>query len=931
MRFSLNWLKNHLSTQANIYQIAEKLTSIGLEVEFVKDPDAIFKNFKLVEIETAEKHPNADKLKVCTVKDFENNKMTIVCGAKNARVGLKTVLAMPGAIIPSTNDVLKKGKIRGIESEGMMCSYTELAIKSAEPDFDGIIEISANLECKVGDALGYDGGVIDIAITPNRGDCFSINGIARDLCAAGVGEFLEYEHHKKSNEKFNFFKQNFKHKISYKNVKTPPVKIDFTFNLQDEICPFIKMQSIKNVKNTKSPQILRQMLESAGINSISLLVDLANWWMLDSGQPLHVYDLGKIRGNLVMRYAKNGEKFIDIKGNEHTLSSDMMVAADDKNILCVLGIMGGQAAMCDENTTDILIEAAVFDPVSISTTGSKLNLLSDARTRAERGIDCKLSEHVLNYMTESVLLMNEENCDIEVSDIEIFGMEKFKERIINLKQSKIISIIGYEIDFSVVKNIMKKLGLNEVTNQNNDHDEISFAVPSWRSDLNIPEDLVEEILRIIGYDNIIEQNIESVNINHDFNTSVHKSLAANGMSEIISYAFINEKLANLLSEGKELIRISNPINVDLNVMRTNLLTSLLLAGKRGLNVGEANIALFESGSIFYKDLTKNDSHIFAQEKHFAGLRIYNSTRHWLYNGKKGVYDIKKDAFIALANYGIFEKDVKIHCAEIGEKAKNGESAEEIGESGDNNNCAAQTQGNDENGKICNNETKIVAKGDHKNNHKNNNKTIDKGKICENENYDKEMLCIEWETSDTESKVHCVGRDKYDKNFERYQNGNKFTFCQDIPSYYHPLRSGAIEFSKNVIGYFGQLHPKVNKFFDIKEPILVFELLMDKIVKKKQRLDYNDKVFPKVYRDFAFLFDAKQNVGNLINAIYKIDSKIIEVTIFDIFQIDEGQKSVAFSVVLGRNDCTLNEQESIEISNKIINHVEKTGGKLRSAI
>ncbi|MDR0968820.1 MAG: phenylalanine--tRNA ligase subunit beta, partial [Holosporaceae bacterium] len=492
MRFSFNWLKRYLRTDLTIAEIADKLTALGLEAEKVEDPATVFKNFKLVQIKSAEKHPAADKLKICVVEDAAGAELSIVCGAKNARVGLKTILAMPGAVIPGSGETLKKSKIRGVASEGMMCSASELTISS---DSEGIIEIDPNvdLSTSIADVLGCDGGSIDVSLTPNRGDCFSVKGIARDLAAGGAGEFIAPE------------------KIVCQPSFKFPINIEYEDNksLRQYAATFA-FRVIRGVKNGESPQWLKTALKSAGMNGASALVDLSNFYMIDSGKPTHLYDAKKIKGDFRIRFAANGEIFQDIKGNEHKLFSDMLIAADDESPLCLLGVMGGQRIACDENTTDILIESALFNRVWITRTGTVANITSDARTRFERGVDLDSSVSGLEELTKLIL----ENCGGEASDIFVIGERPLKgadeielTNEIPLRKSRLDSAGGREFDWDEVKLILKKLGLKEIKSGEN---ESTFTAPSWRSDLKIEEDLIEEVLRIKGYDGVSSKSIDIV-------------------------------------------------------------------------------------------------------------------------------------------------------------------------------------------------------------------------------------------------------------------------------------------------------------------------------------------------------------------------------------------------------------------------------------
>lgn len=789
MRFTYNWLKSYLSTELSANQIAEKLTSIGLEVESFEDPSVVFEKFKLAQIESTEKHPNADRLKVCEVIDGEGKKYHIVCGAPNARAGLKTILALPGAFIPGSGIVLKKSKIRGIESEGMMCSRDELAISDGD-DSHGIIEIDpdTDLSASIGEVLGYDGGVFDVSITPNRSDCFSVKGIARDLAAAGAGKFIEPEQ-KTCKSNFDF-----------------PSKIQIDYGTEN-YAPFVAFRVIRGVKNGESPTWLKQRLKAAGMNSIFAIVDISNLWLVDCGRPLHIYDLNKIEGDISIRFAKNKEKFIDIKGNERLLREDMLVTTDYKDVLCLMGVMGSTKAACDKNTTDILIESAFFDPISVSKSGGFLNITSDSRTRFERGIDRESCVPELENVTKAIIDL----CGGEASSIFTAGEVSKNDRPIVLTKEKLGSIVGFEVDWAQAKDVLLRLGLKLKAES---ADSMTFVAPSWRHDLNIEEDLVEEILRLIGYDAVTEQKIEPLVKGKDkYLSSLHdknalkKLLASKGLSEVVSYSFIKTEYAEAFKENKKLLLLLNPISEDLSVMRPSLLPGLILAASRTLNYGKTHVELMEAGDVFYDECK--------QESRIAGVRIGEiHDRSWLdKNRKTDVFDAKADLLAVLEYYGIFEKDI--------------------------------------------------------------------------------------------------------------------TIKKDLPSYYHPSRSGAVFVGRKLIGYFGEMHPKICKLFSISNRIICFEVILDNITPSQKKVEFSSKVFPRIERDFSFVFDAKSLVGNLIGEIYRLDSRIIKVDIFDCFEMSHLKKAVGFTITLGADDRTLTEDEANEVSSKVMNHITKFGGELRT--
>lgn len=791
MRFSLDWLKKHLNTDYSITEISEALTSIGLEVESVEDFDKKFEHFSVAEIISVAPHPNADRLHICKVRDSRHDEIQIVCGAQNARPGLKTILAHPNALIPETNSLLKKSKIRGVPSEGMMCSAAELMI--AGFDSQGIIELESHVKLtdKVTDVLKLPSAYIDVSITPNRGDCFSVRGIARDLAAAGAGELIPKE----------FVKINGEFKI--------PLEINYAKNDGcTAYAPTIAFRAIRGVKNSESSADMKALLASAESNSISAVVDIANLFMLDTGRPLHVYDLNKIKGNLQIRFAYPGEKFLALNGEEYILQSDMLVSADDEGPLCLMGIMGSKRCACSEETTDILIEAAWFASEFISRTGNFLNIMSDSRTRFERGIDRDSSLTALEEITKQYLDLY----DASPSEIYLLNDEKREPKIIELRSQKLNRIAGINIDWNEAKAILKKLGIEESESAEG---KSKFLIPGWRSDLLIEEDLVGEILRIHGYNDIEAQKIDSIVNNEDvlLNArreilSFRKLLASHGLFEIVSYSFIKQEHAELFKEASRLIYLLNPISSDMSVMRPSLLPNLLASAQRSFSYGESGVSLFEIGNIFL------DNGL--QEPRIAMLRAGASAeRNWLETGKDfDVFDIKRDVMSLLEFCNISIKDILV--------------------------------------------------------------TTDK-----------------------------------------------------LPSYYHPSRAGRISVSGKTVGYFGEMHPKITKAFQINKKVVCAQLSISEFFSPKKRaVEYYPKIFPKISRDFSVVFDAGQSIGNLVNEIYRSNKYIANVRIFDCFNLEENQKSIGINVVLDGKDRTLTEEEAQDISDRIIKIIEAAGGELR---
>jgi phenylalanyl-tRNA synthetase beta chain len=791
MRFSFNWLKKHLETKLSISQIAEKLTAIGLEVDDILDPEVAFENFKLVKVENAEKHSNADKLKLCSVVDGEGKHYQVVCGAPNARTGLTAILALPGALIPASNEILKRSKIRGIESQGMMCSFDELAIETEDKN-DGIIEVpeGTDLKTSVADVLGLDGGILDVSITPNRGDCFSVKGIARDLAAAGAGKFI--------NDKTDLCK------ISSESS----TEVSYEDQAIFDYAPQMSFRVIRGLKNGKSPKWLKDALKNAGMNSISAVVDIANYCMVDCGAPFQIYDLDKINGTLNIRFANRGEKFTDFKGEQYVLNSNILVSEDDDHKpLCLLGIKSGSKIACDESTTNILIESAYFDPDCIARTGIYLDALSDSRTRFERGID---REGCINSL-EQVSGMILEICGGSAEKIFTIGRDAYQNKSVTLSKQKLKSVSGCDIDWNRVKTILINLGLT-ITQE--DDSSATFVIPSWRHDLSIEEDLIEEVLRINGYDNVQEQPLSMVSVGVDpllknarQVSSLKKLLAFRNMSEVVAYSFTKKDYAEAFKRDHKLIFITNAITTDFEVMRPSLLPNLLKTAVLSLNYGEKSASIFETGHVFVDSCE--------QTTHISGIRTGTaSSRNWLNKKREyDVFDVKSDFFAVLNFYGINLKNLKIET--------------------------------------------------------------------------------------------------------------------ETPSYYHPSRSGAVYLGKTLLGWFGELHPKIGKLFGISGRVMAFEILPAvEGLKKNRNKTYSNKIFPKIERDFSFAFDASKDVGEMVNGIYKLDKLITNVDIFDSFEIDSTQKSIGITVILDAVTRTLTEDEANEVSNKIIAYAEKLGGKLR---
>ncbi|MBV8798342.1 MAG: phenylalanine--tRNA ligase subunit beta, partial [Alphaproteobacteria bacterium] len=471
MKFTLSWLKDHLETEADAQAVSEKLTSIGLEVESIEDAGARLKDFTVAHVISAEKHPNADKLKLCMVDTGAGEPIQVVCGAPNAHTGMKAVLAKPGVVIPASGDVLKVGTIRGVESRGMLCSARELMLGD---DHDGIIELPA--DAKVGElasrALGLNDPVIDVAITPNRGDATSVYGVARDLAAADLGALKDG---------------------SVRPVPGAfpcPKKIALNFTPETaSACPIFAGRLIRNVKNGPSPKWVQDRLKAVGLRPISALVDVTNLLSLDRGRPLHVFDADKLVGDMQARLAQDGEQILALDGKTYTLDSAMCVIADEKAARGIAGVMGGDDTACTESTTNVFVESAYFDPVRIAQTGRKLGIVSDARYRFERGIDPEFVVPGLELATKLIL----EFCGGEPSEVVAAGAVPEWKRTIAFSPGAVQRLAGVNVSEPDIVRILTQLGF-AVTGEG----PLSVQPPSWRSDVEGTADLVEEIVRIYG-------------------------------------------------------------------------------------------------------------------------------------------------------------------------------------------------------------------------------------------------------------------------------------------------------------------------------------------------------------------------------------------------------------------------------------------------
>lgn len=791
MKFTLSWLKDHINTSASLEEILTRLVDLGLEVESVDNPAQTLKDFVVGHVVECGRHPNADRLSLCFVDTGRGDKVQVVCGAPNVRQGLKIAFAPLGAVIPSTGEALKKGKIRDVESLGMCCSGSELNLSS---DQDGIMELPADapIGAPIADVLGLNDATIEVAITPNRADCFGIRGIARDLAASGLGTLkpLTYKDHTES-------------------FPSPTA-----ISIEDsKACPAFDGVYIKGVKNGPSPEWVQKRLTAIGLRPISALVDVTNYLSYDLCRPLHVFDAGKVQGNLVVRAAKAGEKLLALNDKEYDLDEHMTVIADEKGVLSLGGVMGGLESGCSEETTNVFIECAAFDPIRTAHTGRALQILSDARTRFERGVDPQSISFGLNAAVSLILDWCGGTASQRISANHQHGIPEVQGIAkILLTTEKLQGLSGLPLSLKEAQDYLTKLGF-----ETKESDQGLWATPpSHRCDISEASDLVEEVLRLKGYDALIPAPLPAAKILTDLPSKQELAknlLASRGLNEVITWSFMKEQTALVFGHTETSLKLENPISQDLAVMRPSILPNLIEAALRNHNRGLENSRFFEVGPQYTHQ---------GQQSIACGLSFaQTSSRHWLNQPRDvDVFDAKAHALALFAGLGVNESSVQI-----------------------------------------------------------------------------------------EAKA---------------------------PSYYHPGRSGTLKQGQRILAYFGEIHPKVNQFFDVDKPMVAFEVFLDHLPglkTKKSALSLSP--YQPVSRDFAFLVDQAKPVDDIIKAIQKVDRNLItSVEIFDLYQGDklpEGKKSVAFAIRFEPTQKTLTDEEIQTISAKIITQVEKTsGGILRAS-
>ncbi len=820
MKFTLSWLKSHLLTEASLEQITDALTRIGLELEAVENRGASLASFRIAHVIEATQHPNADRLRACKV-DTGDGIVSVVCGAPNAHTGMKAVFAAPGAFIPGTNMTLKVGEIRGVQSAGMLLSAREMGLGD---DHSGIIELPH--DAPVGMAYpayaGLDDPIIEISVTPNRGDCFSVRGVARDLAAAGLGALKPFA-----------------------PPTIPPMfdggpRWEIAF---PEACPWIIGRTIRGLKNSPSPKWLQDRLTFIGLRPINALVDITNFFTFDLGRPLHVFDIAKLSGDVLTLRRGAGETMRALNGKDYVLDVEDCAICDAAGTQSIAGVIGGEATGCDETTTAVFVECALFDPIRIALTGRRHQIVSDARQRFERGLDPALMPDAIQAATAMIL----ELCGGEPGTVTAAGREPVWERDATMRFARISTFGGSDISPSEAIESLERLGF---TRRRLDPASLTVAVPSWRNDIAAPisldqspsldparaaktaagcaaveaeNDLIEEVLRLRGLDAVRPVSLPrdspvpttTLTPRQQRTALARRTLAASGLMECVTFSFMARAEAEWFGPVPDALRLSNPIAADLDQLRPTPLATLALAAKRNAARGYADVALFEIGPAFAMDAPDG------QKLVASGLRAGQTPRSWLATQRPvDAMDAKADLWTLLTAVG-----VPLDALQV--------------------------------------------------------------------------------TTET-------------------------------PPILHPGRSGMVhQGPKTVMGYFGEIHPRLVTALGLPSPMVVFELNLDVVAdpKRRKKAAPDLPAFQPVRRDFAFLADSTVPADSVLRAARGAERAVITaVSIFDVYEGDtlaDGKKSIGVEVTFRPRDHTLTDIEIEAVCQKVVAAVAKaTGAVLR---
>jgi phenylalanyl-tRNA synthetase beta chain len=652
VKFTLSWLREHLDTDAPLDRIATTLSAIGLEVEAIENRGAALASFRIARVIEASPHPNADRLRVCRV-DTGDGEVSVVCGAPNARTGMKGVFAAPGSFIPGTGITLKVGEIRGVQSAGMLLSAREMGLGD---DHAGIVDLPG--DAPVGESYaawaGLDDPLIDISVTPNRGDALSVRGVARDLAAAGIGILRPWS----------------APRVPAAFEGGPRWRVEWP-----EACPWVLGRTIRGLRNGPSPTWLRDRLTAIGLRPINALADVTNFFTVDLGRPLHVFDVAKLRGEVLTMRPGRGETFVGLHGKEVTATEDDCVIADAGGAISLAGVVGGESTGCDETTTATFIECALFDPVRVAQTGRRHQIASDARQRFERGIDPAFLPDGLQAATRMIL----DICGGEPGPVVADGAEPAWRRDATLRFHRLHDFGGADIPPDEAADRLERLGF---TVRSRASESVTVAVPSWRNDIAAPvvldqapglepvraeaaaqgcfeiepeADLVEEVLRLRGLDEappvslpqgepIPAATLTAAQVRR---ATARRTLAARGLAECVTFSFVARDEAALFDDIPTSLRLLNPIAADLDQLRPTPLASLALAVRRNVAYGFPDVALFEVGPGFAPDATDGQRLI------AAGLRAGATPRHWAMPARPvDAMDAKGDLWAVLTALGV---------------------------------------------------------------------------------------------------------------------------------------------------------------------------------------------------------------------------------------------------------------------------------------
>ena len=778
MLVPLSWLKEHLETEASVDDICDMLTQLGHEIEEVEDTSPSFDGIVIGHVLEREQHPEADRLGVCKVDIGDGEPKQIVCGAPNARAGIKVAVITVGARLPDGTKI-KKSKLRGVESQGMICSERELELSD---EHDGILELETDLALGTpfAETQGDGDVVIDVDVTPNRGDCLSIQGIARDLAAAGLGTLKP---------------------LSFPEAGNTQSQIKC--ETKSENCMFFSGIEIRGIKNAESPTWMKQKIEAAGLRPRSAVVDISNYIMLAMGKPIHTYDADKVKGNICAVDAKGGETYMGIGDTEVTFNAEDVMIMDDNGVIGAGGILGGESTAVDDNTTNVYIESAWFDRSRIAKTGQAHQLLTDARYRFERGIDPAETAEAGRWAAQLI----QEICGGEVSAQQAVGSNKKDLPTITFDPAFVKTFGGLDIPTSEVKSILEALQFNVSENGGN----LDVTPPSFRTFMQNPEDLVEEILRVKGYDavpNVVmplpmeRQEIAAPTLRPD--RTARRHLAGLGYLETITYSFVSEDLANAFAEGQDIRELEHPIDeATMSHMRPSLLPGLLDAADKNLARSENLTRLAEVGKTFVGR---------TETLCAAGIQLPSTQRHWQgKNSDVDAFSAKADALNILETLGVATTRMQI--------------------------------------------------------------------------------------------------------------------TDEAPSYYHPGRSGSLRLGNNVFGTFGEIHPAILKKFDLKGPIVGFELNLEVAAKIKSKTKaFKPSNYQPVERDLAFIVDENVAAGDLLNTIRNTTKDLGKsFDLFDVYTgtgVPEGKKSLAITMTLQANDRTLTDDEINKVVKQAVEAAEK---------